>query len=102
MKTELRFGNRIDAYQDDMLHDLAELVAIPSVCGKPEGNLPYGAKSAEALDYILRMAEKMGFSRATYYAIRNGQSVSTNTIDRLCHLLQCRVEDVMEHIEVED
>lgn len=45
--------------------------------------------------------EKMGFSRATYYAIRNGQSVSTNTIDRLCHLLQCRVEDVMEHIETE-
>ena len=46
--------------------------------------------------------EKMGFSRATYYAIRNGQSVSTNTIDRLCHLLQCRVEDVMEHIETAD
>ena len=46
--------------------------------------------------------EKMGFSRATYYAIRNGQSVSTNTIDCLCHLLQCRVEDVMEHIETED
>lgn len=62
MKTELRFGNRIDAYRDDMLRDLAELVAIPSVCGKPEGNLPYGAKSAEALDCILRMAERMGFS----------------------------------------
>lgn len=46
--------------------------------------------------------EKMGFSRATYYAIRNGQSVSTNTIDRLCTLLRCRVEDVMEHIETED
>ena len=46
--------------------------------------------------------EKMGFSRATYYAIRNGQSVSTNPIDRLCHLLNCRVEDVMEHIETED
>lgn len=46
--------------------------------------------------------EKMGFSRATYYAIRNGQSVSTNTIDRLCTLLHCRVEDVMEHIETAD
>ena len=46
--------------------------------------------------------EKMGFSRATYYAIRNGQSVSTNTIDRLCTLLHCRLEDVMEHIETED
>ncbi len=46
--------------------------------------------------------EKMGFSRATYYAIKSGQSVSTNTIDRLCTLLHCRVEDVMEHIETED
>ena len=42
--------------------------------------------------------EKMGFSRATYYAIKSGQSVSTNTIDCLCHLLQCRVEDVMTYI----
>ena len=46
--------------------------------------------------------EKMGFSRATYYAIKSSQSVSTNTIDRLCTLLHCRVEDVMEHIETED
>ena len=45
--------------------------------------------------------EKMGFSRATYYAIKSGQSVSTNTIGCLCHLLNCRVEDVMEHIETE-
>ena len=46
--------------------------------------------------------ETMGFSRPTYYAIKAGQSVYTNTRDRLCHLLQCRVEDVMEHIEEED
>ena len=45
--------------------------------------------------------EKMGFSRATYYAIRNGQSVSTNTIDQLCTLLHCTVGEVMEFIEPE-
>ena len=45
--------------------------------------------------------EKMGFSRATYYAIKSGQSVSTNTIDQLCTLLHCTVGEVMEFIEPE-
>lgn len=45
--------------------------------------------------------QKMGFNRATYYAIKSGKSVSTNTIHQLCMLLQCRVEDVIEYIEDE-
>ena len=45
--------------------------------------------------------QKMGFNRATYYSIKIGQSVSTNTIERLCKLLQCRVEDVIEYVEDE-
>lgn len=40
---------------------------------------------------------KMGFPRATYYAIQKGNSVSTNTINRLCQLLECAVTDVMEY-----
>ena len=44
-----------------------------------------------------RLAQ-MGFSRATYYAIKHGQSVSTNTINQLCRLLNCRVEDIMEYV----
>ena len=66
MNSELRFGHHIDAYQEDMLRDLANLVAIPSVCGKAEGNFPYGKSSADALHFILSLAEKMGFS--TYNA----------------------------------
>ena len=46
--------------------------------------------------------QKMGFNRATYYSIKSGQSVSTNTIAHLCKLLQCRVEDVMEYIDDDD
>ena len=42
---------------------------------------------------------KAGFSRATYYAIRQGTSVSTNTVNQLCRLLQCEVSDVMCYIE---
>ena len=42
--------------------------------------------------------EKLGFSRATYYSIQKGNSVSTNTINQLCTLLDCQVSDVMEYI----
>lgn len=38
--------------------------------------------------------QKMGFNRATYYSIKSGKSVSTNTIALLCKLLKCRVEEV--------
>lgn len=43
--------------------------------------------------------EKMGFSRATYYSIQRGNSISTNTINQLCTLLKCNVIDIIEYIE---
>lgn len=43
--------------------------------------------------------EKMGFSRATYYSIQKGNSVSTNTINQLCKLLKCGVYDIIEFID---
>jgi len=43
--------------------------------------------------------EKMGFSRATYYSIRQGNSISTNTVNQLCRLLHCTVADVMEYVD---
>ncbi len=42
---------------------------------------------------------KQGFPKATYYSMRQGNSVSTNTIDHLCRLLECPVSDVMEYTE---
>ena len=45
--------------------------------------------------------QQMGFNRATYYAMKSGKSVSTNTIAQLCKLLECRVEDIMEYIDDE-
>lgn len=44
---------------------------------------------------------KKGFSKATYYSIQKGNSVSTNTIDQLCKLLNCSVSDVIEYTEDE-
>lgn len=43
--------------------------------------------------------EKLGFSRATYYSIQKGNSVSTNTINQLCKLLNCNVSDVIQFID---
>ena len=46
--------------------------------------------------------EKMGFSRATYYSIQKGNSISTNTVNQLCKLLKCKVSDIMEFIDEEE
>ncbi len=56
-------------------------------------------KAREITSYRL---EKMGFSRATYYSIQKGNSVSTNTINQLCRLLKCGVSDIMEYIDEEE
>ena len=42
---------------------------------------------------------KKGFSKATYYSLQKGNSISTNTVNQLCSLLNCSVSDVIEYIE---
>ncbi len=42
---------------------------------------------------------KKGFSKATYYSIKKGNSISTNTVNQLCRLLNCSVSDVIEYID---
>ena len=46
--------------------------------------------------------QKMGFNRATYYSIKEGKSVSTNTLHLLCKLLDCKVQDIIEYIPDEE
>ena len=46
--------------------------------------------------------QEMGFTRATYYSMKCGKSVSNNTIALLCRLLHCHVEDIMQYIEEND
>lgn len=46
--------------------------------------------------------EKLGFSRATYYSIQHGNSVSTNTINQLCKILKCGVSDIIEYIDEDE
>ena len=42
---------------------------------------------------------KLGIPLSNYYAMKHGENVSTHTLNQLCKLLQCRVEDVIEYIE---
>ncbi|MBP3616505.1 MAG: helix-turn-helix transcriptional regulator [Lachnospiraceae bacterium] len=46
--------------------------------------------------------EKLGFSRATYYSIQQGNSISTNTVNQLCKLLKCEVSDIMEFVDEDE
>lgn len=36
-------------------------------------------------------------NRSQLDRLRKNRNIETNTIDRLCNILQCNVEDIMEH-----
>ena len=42
---------------------------------------------------------KMGFPLSNYYAMKRGENISPHTLNQLCKLLQCRVEDVLEYVD---
>ncbi len=37
-------------------------------------------------------------NRSQLDRLRKNKNVEVNTIDRLCNILQCQIEDIMEHI----
>ena len=54
-------------------------------------------KEKEISTYAL--IQKHNVSSATINRLRKNQSISTLTIDDLCKILKCRVEDILEYIE---
>ena len=46
--------------------------------------------------YTLRA--KFNISGSTVQRLRKNMSISTNTLDDLCELLECTVSDIVEHI----
>ena len=42
---------------------------------------------------------KLGFPMSNYYAMKRGHDVSTHTLNQICALLHCRIEDVLEYID---
>ncbi len=45
--------------------------------------------------YTLRV--KFNISGSTVQRLRRNMSVSTNTLDDLCELLECSISDIVEH-----
>ena len=41
-------------------------------------------------------------NRSQINRLRHNENVETNTIDKLCNILDCKVEDIMEHIPDEN
>lgn len=56
----MTFGSKILKYREDIIKDLAELVAIPSVRGTAAPGKPFGEEPARALNTILSMADRLG------------------------------------------
>ena len=52
-------------------------------------------KQRRATTYTL---QKYGVSSSSIRRIKDGDSISTNTIDALCEILNCSVNDIIEYI----
>lgn len=53
-------------------------------------------KEKKASTYTLQ--EKGGISSSTVRRMKAGDSVSTNTLDALCNILNCTVSDIIEYV----
>lgn len=42
---------------------------------------------------------KYNMNRAQLHRLRRNQNIETNTLDRLCNILDCNIEDIMTHIK---
>ena len=64
------FGEKILNYWDDIINDCKNLIAIPSVASEPDGIYPYGKNCANAVDFVMDLAEKYSLKAKNidYYA----------------------------------
>ena len=53
-------------------------------------------KQRRATTYTLQV--KGGISSSTIRRLRAGESVSTNTLDALCRILDCTLQDIVEYL----
>ena len=58
-------------------------------------------------DYLKRLGVSQyklnvsGISHSTLTRLKRNQTVSTETLDKLCVILDCRIEDIMEYVKIE-
>ncbi len=46
---------------------------------------------------VYELLEKRKFSHGTYDSIKKNRNVTLNTINQLCQILDCKVEDIIEY-----
>ena len=46
-------------------------------------------------DYLIY---KQGISPTTIHRMKHGKGITTATLDTLCEILDCRVEDILEYV----
>lgn len=56
----------IGSMEDEIVQDLADLVAIPSVKGDPHGSAPFGDEAKRALYKMKEICDDMGFKTIVY------------------------------------
>ncbi|MDI9460638.1 MAG: Sapep family Mn(2+)-dependent dipeptidase [Saccharofermentanales bacterium] len=75
-------------YREGFIHDLCELVKVPSVLGKAEPGAPYGKEPLRALELFLEQGKRLGFkavnvgNHAGYLEMGSGEEM----VAALCHL----------------
>ena len=47
----------------------------------------------------MELVERVGMSRATLSKLNNNQYVALEVLDRICEVLACRIEDVVEIVK---
>jgi len=45
---------------------------------------------------------KHGLPANTLHRMKHGEAITTRTLDALCSILACRVEDILEYVPPED
>jgi putative transcriptional regulator len=45
---------------------------------------------------------KFGLPANTIHRMKHGKPITTTTLDTLCEILECRVEDILEYISPQD
>ena len=58
----MKFLNTIQNNMDDLISDLQGCIQIPSVYTEDDSGYPYGKPVQDCLEYVLKCAEKLGFS----------------------------------------
>ncbi len=86
---QIKCRNFIEEHFSEMVRDLSELVAVPSVKSEPCEGMPFGKGPAQALEKMLSIAKKYGFhteNHEGYVGTIDLDPDLPTTLAVLCHL----------------